>query len=63
MEQEAADLADQWADVAEDLETYAVKPRRSDVDVRLVAVAWTPYWEIGYASARGSATHDRVAAY
>jgi len=63
MEKEAEDVADQWADVAEDLETYAVKPRRSDVNVQLVSVAWTPYWEIGYASARGSVTHDRVPAW
>ncbi len=63
MEQEAADLADQWADVAEDLETYAVKPRRSDVNVHLVAVGWAPYWEIGDASGRGSRSGDWVAAY
>jgi hypothetical protein len=63
MEKEAEDLADQWADVVEDLETYSVKPRRSDVNVQLVSVAWTPYWEIGYSSGRGSVTHDRVPAW
>jgi hypothetical protein len=63
MEGEVEDLAGQWADVVEDLETYAVKPRRSDVNVQLVSVAWAPYWEIGYASARGSVTHDRVPAW
>ncbi len=63
MEEEAEAIAEKWADVAEETETYAVKPRRSDITVDLVAVGWAPYWEIGYSSARGSVTHSRVAAY
>jgi hypothetical protein len=63
MEKEAQELADEWADVADELETYAVKPRRKDVKVELVSLAWAPYWEIGYRSARGKVAHSRVAAY
>jgi len=63
MEEEAEAIADKWADALEEIETYAVKPRRSDVQVELVALAWAPYWEIGYRSARGRLTHDRVAAW
>ncbi len=63
MEQDAEAIADQWADAAHEVETYAVKPRRSDVKVQLVSVAWAPYWEIGYSSARGTVTHDRVPAW
>ena len=63
MEEDAEAIADQWADVANEVETYAVKPRRSDVKVHLVSVAWAPYWEIAYGSARGKLTHDRVPAW
>jgi hypothetical protein len=63
METEAQDLADEWADVAEEVEVYSVKPRRKDVNVELVSLAWAPYWEIGYSSARGKVAHSRVAAY
>jgi hypothetical protein len=63
MEREAQDLADEWADLAEELEVYSVKPRRKDVKVELVSLAWAPYWEIGYSSARGKVAHSRVAAY
>jgi hypothetical protein len=63
MEEEAQAIADKWADVAEEMETYAVKPRRSDIKIDLVAVGWAPSWEIGYSSARGKVTHGRVPAY
>jgi hypothetical protein len=63
LEEEAKAITDKWATTLDEIETYAVKPRRSDVNVELVALAWAPYWEIGYRSARGSLTHDRVPAW
>jgi hypothetical protein len=63
MEEEAQAIADEWAEATDQVETYAVKPRRSDVKVQLVSVAWAPYWEISYPSARGSTAHDRVPAW
>ncbi len=63
MEQDAEAIAENWGEVAEEIETYAVKPRRSDVEVRLVALGWAPHWEIAHRSARGKLTHDRVPAW
>ncbi|MGB3906421.1 MAG: hypothetical protein WBB22_16050, partial [Anaerolineae bacterium] len=63
IEEEAEAVADRWADAAEEIETYAVKPRRGDVEVEMVALAWAPYWEIGYRSARGKLAHMRVPAW
>jgi hypothetical protein len=63
MQAEAEAITDKWAATLEEIETYAVKPRRSDVDVEVVALAWAPYWEMGYRSARGGLTHDRVPAW
>jgi len=62
-EEEAKAITDKWAATLEEIETYTVKPRRSDANVELVALAWAPYWEIGYRSASGSLTHDRVPAW
>jgi len=56
-------LADEWTDVAEEVEVYSLKPRRKDVKVELVTLAWAPFWEISYGSARGKVAHSRVAAY
>ena len=59
----AAHIADKWEDAVGEIETYAINPRRKDVQVEVVALAWTPYWEIGYRSARGKLTHERVPAW
>ncbi len=61
--EEAERITEDWADTLDHVETYLVKPRRADIDVDLVALAWLPYWEIGYESVRGRLTHDRVPAW
>ncbi len=63
MQEEAVAITEKWAATLDEIETYPVKPRRSDVQVEVVALAWAPYWEIGYRSARGSLTHDRMPAW
>jgi len=63
MEKAAQPIADKWEDAAGEIQTYTVKPRRSDVKVELVTLGWAPYWEIGYRSARGEVAHGRVAAW
>ena len=37
-----------WAKLLDNLETDEIKPRRTDVDVDLVALAWLPFWRIPY---------------
>jgi hypothetical protein len=62
LKEEAQAIADRWDEMLDDLETYEVKPRRSDVDVDMAAVAWLPYWEIIY-EARGRRVSDRIPAW
>jgi len=63
MEQEAEDVRSNWSDVAVGIETYPIRPTRKGVEVKLVALAWAPHWEIGYTLASGHLAHDRVAAW
>ena len=63
MEREAQAMADRWEHAAGEIQTYTVKPRRSDIKVELVTLAWVPYWEIGYRSTRGQVDRGRVPAY
>ena len=63
LEEEAKALTDKWAATLDEIEPYVVKSRRSDVQIELVALAWAPYWEIGYRSTSGSLTHNRVPAW
>ena len=48
LEAAAQEITQKWADLLDDLTTEAVHPRRTDVDVRLVALAWLPSWRITY---------------
>ena len=63
LESEIARIGQSWTDAIENVETFKVKPRKTDCQVDLVALAWTPTWEIGYRSASGALTHDRVPAW
>ena len=42
LEEEIAELHDRFAPESEELEPFVVRPRRSDVEVRRVALAWVP---------------------
>ena len=42
LQNEVADLETRFDPQLEELETFKLKPRRTDVDVRLVALAWQP---------------------
>jgi hypothetical protein len=52
----------QWTDVLNDLSEEKVKPRRTDVDVSLVALVWKPTWLITY-NEFGTQRATTIAAY
>ncbi len=58
LEQELKDATDeitnQWVDALNDLTTEEIAPRRTDVNVQLVALAWLPSWRIVADDGRGS---------
>lgn len=45
LESDAQDIADKWDEVLDEVTTHPVKPRRTDVRVHTVALAWLPVWE------------------
>ncbi len=47
LEAEIAELAERFDPEAEELTTQSVRPRKSDIEVRLVALAWCPYQRAG----------------
>jgi hypothetical protein len=63
MQEEAEAIGERWTATVDQVETYGIKPRRQDVEVELVALAWAPYWEIGYPAASGKMSHERVPAW
>jgi chromosome segregation ATPase len=63
LEQEAAALTEQWTSVADQVEQVKVAPRKSDVKVDEVALAWAPAWEITYDDIRGRRRTETAPAY
>ena len=44
--EDAEDISARWEDLLDEITTFAVKPRRTDVRTDVVALAWVPSWEI-----------------
>ncbi len=63
MEAEMSDATDKWTKAADDMQEVKVAPRKSDIDVRLVSLAWKPSWEVTYQDARGLARTEIVPAF
>jgi hypothetical protein len=56
LEEVARAISHKWSDLLDDVSTEEIHPRRSDVDVRLVALAWVPSWHIRYGDRTGTRT-------
>lgn len=62
LRREAQAIRDRWAEALSAFEEVRVTPRRADVDVQMLALAWAPVWEVTYGAAGGSRT-ERVRAH
>jgi len=63
MEEEANAVSNRWSTALDNIETYSVRPRRSDVQIDLVALGWAPYWELDCRSGGGRISRERVPAW
>ncbi len=50
--EEAEALTLKWAQILDDISILEIKPRRTDVSIELVALAWKPSWHIQYVNGR-----------
>ncbi len=48
LEQAAEEITQKWANLLDEVTVAELKPRRADVDVELVALAWIPSWLVMY---------------
>jgi hypothetical protein len=63
MEAEMSAATEEWTRAAEDVQEVNVAPKKSDIDVRLVSLAWKPSWEVTYQDARGLTRTEVVPAF
>nr|HOP09481.1 hypothetical protein [Candidatus Methanofastidiosa archaeon] len=62
LETAVKDITKRWENVEEDITDLEIRPRKSDVDIRMMAIAWKPYWKMEYETRNGSAVTE-VGAY
>ncbi len=62
LKEQTVKITHKWANLLDDLDQESLSPRRTDVDVKLVALAWLPSWVISYADGPRLRT-DTIAAY
>ncbi len=63
MREKAEEITREWDEALEEIEEVKVTPRRADIDVEIVALAWAPHWELTYEDERGRERTDAVPAY
>jgi hypothetical protein len=63
MAQDADALTEQWTSAAADIQKTKIAPKKTDIDVQMVALAWAPSWEVTYEDSRGRSRTDAVAAH
>jgi hypothetical protein len=63
MEAEMAATTEQWTKAAEEIREMSIAPKKSDIDVQLVSLAWKPFWEVTYQDARGLTRTEVVPAF
>jgi hypothetical protein len=63
LEQAANEISRKWSDMLGRLSTEELRPRRADIDVRLVALAWVPSWRVTYTAGQPSGLTATIPAY
>lgn len=63
LQEEVAAIRDHQEEALEEFEEVQVRPRRTDVQVDLFALAWAPHWPIAYQDRGGTIGTDVVPAH
>ena len=56
LKEETERITREWEESLQDLEEVSIRPRKSDINVKLVTLAWLPHWKVEYLSPQGA--HD-----
>ncbi|MGD8968686.1 MAG: hypothetical protein PVI07_14345, partial [Anaerolineae bacterium] len=63
LQEEVAAIQERWEEALETFEEAKVTPRRADIQIDLVALAWVPHWQLTYEARGGIVRTDLVEAY
>ncbi|MGD2251056.1 MAG: type IV secretion system DNA-binding domain-containing protein [Candidatus Methanofastidiosia archaeon] len=54
LKEETSEITKHWDNALEEIEEVPIKPRKSDIQVDLLALAWIPQWNIVHKDGRGT---------
>ena len=43
-----SEISTRWENIDEEIITEKIRPRRTDIQLQLISLAWTPFWSIRY---------------
>ncbi|MEM2107445.1 MAG: hypothetical protein QXV46_06505 [Candidatus Bathyarchaeia archaeon] len=63
LKEEASKISARWDETIKTLQEVRIRPKRSDIGVSLMALAWMPHWQITYHSGKDSRKVEIAKAY
>jgi hypothetical protein len=62
LKEEASEISTRWENVDEEIIIEKIRPRSTDIQLRLMAIGWMPFWSIKYAEGTASCS-AKIPAY
>ena len=63
LKQEVDSITAEWDEALTEFEKVPVRPRKSDVQVNMLSLAWLPHWSLTYKDSKGTAHTELAPAY
>jgi hypothetical protein len=63
LKEETEKITEEWDESLQELKEISIRPRKRDIDVKMLSVAWLPHWQVKYVDAQGSSTTATLPAY
>jgi hypothetical protein len=63
LQEEVSSIQERWEEALGTFEEAKVTPRRTDIQIDLVALAWVPHWQLTYQARGGIVRADLAEAY
>jgi hypothetical protein len=63
LKEETERITEEWDESLQELKEISIRPRKRDIDVKMLSVAWLPHWQVKYVDAQGNSTTATLPAY
>jgi hypothetical protein len=56
LKEDVSEISRKWENIAEEINTEKIRPKRTDIKLQMIALAWVPFWSIKYAEGNASSS-------